>query len=182
MPVRTVEPAGPKLHDPDVALAAGGDVHAFERLYRTHVARVYTLGRRMLGPTLAEDVTQEVFVRVWQRLHTFRGESSFSTWLRKVALNVALTRRAELLRDRERLQGGDDLIDKIAGRMHSPDQGLDFERALELLPEGARTVLVLFDVEGHRHEEIAGLLGIAVGTSKAQLHRARMLMRSHLES
>ena len=163
----------------DAALAASGDAHAFERLYRRHVNRVYNLVRRMLGED-AEDVTQEVLVRAWQKLGTFRGEAAFGTWLHRVAVNVILNRRTARGRWRrlfaEEPEGGIDL----PGRATSPAHGLDFESAMARLSPGARQVFVLHDVEGYRHEEIAGMLGINVGTSKSQLHYARMALRKTL--
>ncbi|HMV32349.1 MAG: RNA polymerase sigma factor [Gemmatimonadales bacterium] len=163
----------------DAALAASGDAHAFERLYRRHVNRVHNLVRRMLGED-AEDVTQEVLVRAWQKLGTFRGEAAFGTWLHRLAVNVILNRRTSRGRWRrlfvEEPEGG---LDR-PGRPASPSHGLDFETAMARLSPGARQVFVLHDVEGYRHEEIAGMLGISVGTSKSQLHYARMALRKTL--
>jgi RNA polymerase sigma-70 factor (ECF subfamily) len=162
---------------PDWSLAAAGDAHAFERLYRAHVARVHSLARRMAGEEAADDLTQEVFVRVWQKLWTFRGDAGFATWLHRLAVNHILSRRAALRRAEAREGGRDDLLDGIGGRMPRPGLRLDFETAISRLPEGARQVFVLYDVEGYTHEEVAGLMGISIGTSKSQLHRARMLLR-----
>src|SRR6185436_8756745 len=164
----------------DVALAAAGDVSAFERVYRTHLPRVHSLVRRMTGGRDTDEVTQDVFVRVWQKLGTFRGDSAFSTWLHRLAVNVVIERfRAETLR-RQRIREGDDIFDTIAAPFRSRDVSIDFESALAKLPDGAREVFVLHDVEGYKHHEIATLLGISPGTSKAQLHRARMMLRRHL--
>jgi RNA polymerase sigma-70 factor, ECF subfamily len=164
----------------DVALAAAGDVSAFERVYRTHLPRVHSLVRRMTGGRDTDEVTQDVFVRVWQKLGTFRGDSAFSTWLHRLAVNVVIERfRSETLR-RQRLREGDDLFETIAAPARSRDLSMDFEAALAKLPDGAREVFVLHDVEGYKHHEIASLLGISAGTSKAQLHRARMMLRRHL--
>ncbi len=164
----------------DVALAAAGDVSAFERVYHTHLARVHSLVRRMTGGRDADEVTQDVFVRVWQKLGTFRGDAAFSTWLHRLAVNVVIERfRSETLR-RQRLKDGDDLFDTIAAPTRSRDLSMDFETALAKLPDGAREVFVLHDVEGYKHHEIASLLDISAGTSKAQLHRARMMLRRHL--
>lgn len=165
----------------EVALAASGDAHAFERLYRTHVARVHSLVRRMLGDDDADEVTQDVFVRVWQKLGTFRGESAFGTWLHRLAVNVVLARRADLGTRRRRYHDDDEPLDLVSARSASPETTMDFEQALARLPDGARQVFVLHDVEGYRHEEIAGMLGLATGTSKSQLHRARMALRTHME-
>lgn len=163
----------------DAALAASGDAHAFERLYRRHVNRIHTLVRRMLGEQ-NDDVTQEVLVRAWQKLHTFRGESAFGTWLHRVGVNVILNRRSERTRFRQRfLEEPASGLD-TPGRSHSPALGLDFETAIARLPAGARRIFVLHDIEGYRHEEIAGLLSISTGTSKSQLHYARMALRRTL--
>jgi len=164
----------------DAALAASGDAHAYERLYRSHVARIHSLARRMISPDAADEVTQDVFVRAWEKLHTFRGESAFGTWLHRLAINVILGRRANLGIQRERYQEGDEVFETVSARPVTPELGMDFETAIGRLPKGARQVFVLHDVEGFKHEEIAGNLGISVGTSKAQLHRARMMLRRHL--
>src|SRR5256884_577049 len=164
----------------DTALAASGDPSAFERLYRSHVARVHTLVRRMLDADEADDVTQDVFVRAWEKLSTFRGEAAFGTWLHRLAINVILARRSSLGVQRERFEDGDASFESLATRAETPELGMDFEAAMGKLPKGARQIFVLHDVEGFRHEEIARDLGIAVGTSKAQLHRARMMLRKHL--
>ncbi len=167
----------------DVALAAGGDPRAFERLYRAQVARIHSLVRRMLGSEEATEVTQDVFVRAWQKLGTYRGEAAFGTWLHRLAVNVVLSRRAALGTRRDRfIADGEELLDRLPSRPPGHDAGLDFESAIATLPAGARQILVLHDVEGYRHEEIAGLLGVTTGTTKAQLHRARMLMRRQLEA
>jgi len=164
----------------DVALAAGGDVSAFERVYQAHLPRVHSLIRRMTGGRDTDELTQDVFVRVWQKLGTFRGDSAFSTWLHRLAVNVVIERfRSEALR-RQRLREGDNLFDTIAAPARSGDLSMDFETALAKLPDGAREVFVLHDVEGYKHHEIASLLEISAGTSKAQLHRARMMLRRHL--
>ncbi len=163
----------------DARAAAGGDRLSFERLYRRHVARIHSLARRMLGPDDADEATQDAFVRAWTKLAGFRGESAFGTWLYRLALNVCLARRAEVSRARRRFVA-DEELPELAGPAVRPEMRVDFARALEQLPDGAREVLVLHDVEGYKHEEIAGMLGINAGTSKSQLHRARMLMRTQL--
>jgi RNA polymerase sigma-70 factor (ECF subfamily) len=165
----------------DVALAGSGDATAFERLYRTHVARVHSLVRRMLDADEADDVMQDVFIRAWQKLSTFRGESAFGTWLHRLAVNVVLARRKSVGIERGRFIDKDDPLDGVSGRPHTPELSLDFEEALARLPEGARQVFVLHDVEGYRHEEIARMLGVVPGTSKSQLHHARMALRRHLD-
>ncbi len=178
---RSSGPPPPSRDAVEVALAASGDAHAFERLYRAHVARVHSLVRRMLGDEEADEVTQDVFVRVWQKLGTFRGESAFSTWLHRLAVNVVLARRADLGTRRRRFHDDDEPLELVSTRSASPETSMDFEQALTRLPDGARQVFVLHDVEGYRHEEIAGMLGLATGTSKSQLHRARMALRNHME-
>ncbi len=165
----------------DVSLAAAGDRRAFERVYRTHVDRVYALCTRMLGDrTLAEEVTQDVFVRVWEKLPGFRGESAFSTWLHRVAVNVVLSRRKALGVHQARTTDDDEAQALAASRPVSVGDRLDLEAAIAGLPPGARRIFVLHDVEGFTHEEIGDQLGITPGGSKAQLHRARMLLRAAL--
>jgi RNA polymerase sigma-70 factor, ECF subfamily len=165
----------------DTALAASGDASAFERLYRTHVARVHTLVRRMLDSDEADDVTQDVFIRAWQKLSTFRGESAFGTWLHRLAVNVVLARRKTVGIERGRFIADDQPLEQATGKRETLELSLDFEEALAQLPECARQVFVLHDVEGYRHEEIARMLGVVPGTSKSQLHHARMALRRHLE-
>ncbi len=162
----------------DVARAAAGDMAAFERLYRSHVARIHSLVRRMAGPGEADDLTQDIFLRAWSRLGTFRGESAFGTWLHRLAVNIVVERLRSPAA-RLRWVDDDDLLQGVAPH-GSPGVRIDLEAALEQLPPGARGVFVLHDVEGHTHQEIATMLGVAVGTSKAQLHRARMLLRRSL--
>jgi len=164
----------------DVALAAAGDASAFERLYRTHVGRIHSLTRRMLGSHEAEEVTQDIFVRTWQKLGQFRGESAFSTWLHRLAVNVVIERRRTFAINRERMADDASALDFVTVAPAPSDLTMDFEHAIEQLPAGAREILVLHDVEGYKHREIASMLGIATGTSKRQLHRARMLMRRYL--
>lgn len=164
----------------DAALAASGDAAAFERLYRAHVARVYSLARRMTGAEEADELTQDVFVRTWEKLDTFRGDAAFGTWLHRLAVNVILGKRAVMGRDRKRLRG-DESMEHLRSRTETPDLSVDFEAAIERLPEGAKQVFVLHDVEGYKHKEIAEMLGVTDGTSKAQLHRARMALRQYVE-
>lgn len=164
----------------DAALAAAGDTRAFERLYRSHVARVHSLARRMIGDELADEVTQDVFVRVWQKLGTFRGEAAFSTWLHRVAINVILGRRKKLGKRRERFVDGEKVFWRMETRSKPREATIDLEGALQKLPDGAQQIFVLHDVEGYKHDEIAEMLGITSGTSKSQLHRARMLLRDHM--
>ena len=177
--LQTTDAPAPDADAVDAALAASGDAHAFERLYRRHVSRIHTLVRRMLGEE-NDDITQEILVRAWRKLHTFRGESAFGTWLHRVGVNVILTRRAERSRFRQRFLEEPEAGLDAPARHASPAMGLDFETAMAGLPPGARQIFVLHDVEGYRHEEIAGMLGIAAGTSKSQLHYARMALRRTL--
>jgi RNA polymerase sigma-70 factor (ECF subfamily) len=165
----------------DATLAASGDSRAFERLYRAHVARIHSLARRMAGPEHAEDLTQDVFVRAWEKLGTFRGDAAFGTWLHRLAINLILTRRGRIGVERRRMVDDVSAVDRLHARPARPDLTVDFETAIGGLPDGAREIFVLHDVEGYKHGEIGELLGIATGTSKAQLHRARMLLRRHLQ-
>ncbi len=166
----------------DVLLAKGGDERAFERLYRRHSPRIYNLARRMLGEDHAADGTQTVFIRCWTKLETFRGESQFSTWLHRLAVNVFLGERGNLGHQRQRFMEDDSALEVLPGKKAaSVEFSMDFEEAVQKLPAGMRTVFVLYDVEGYTHEEIGQQLGIATGSSKAALHRARMALRKHLE-
>ena len=166
----------------DAALAAAGDVRAFGRLYRAHVARIHSLVRRMMGPDHADDVTQDVFVRAWNKLATFRAEAAFGTWLHRLAVNVILARRTTLGTERGRYDDSQDALEVVPSRPGAGvELSVDFEQAMGRLPDGARQVFVLHDIEGYRHEEIADMLGIVEGTSKSQLHHARMALRKHLE-
>ena len=166
--------------DSDVASAARGDSSAFERLYRSHVARIHSLTRRMLGTHEADEVTQDVFVRAWQKLGQFRGESAFATWLHRLAINVVIERRRSFAIHRGRIADDPSALDLVTVAPARADLAVDFEAAVGQLPSGAREIFVLHDVEGYKHREIAERLDITAGTSKRQLHRARMLMRKHL--
>ena len=164
----------------DVARAAAGDVRAFERLYRAHLPKVHSLVRRMTSGRDADEITQDVFVRLWQKIASFRGDAAFGTWLHRLAVNVVIERfRADSTR-RQRHHDGEAIFDTLAAPLRSGDLSMDFETALAKLPDGAREIFVLHDVEGYKHHEIATLLEISAGTSKAQLHRARMMLRRHL--
>jgi RNA polymerase sigma-70 factor, ECF subfamily len=168
----------------DVALAAGGDRQAFERLYRTHASRVYSLCTRMSGSrSMGEELTQDVFVRTWEKLPQFRGESAFSTWLHRLAVNVVLNARKIEGKQASRTDEndvGDERWD-VGARAPMHIERMDLTDAIAKLPAGARRIFVLHDVEGYKHEEIAELCGITSGGSKAQLHRARLLLREALE-
>lgn len=166
----------------DAALAAAGDGVAFERLYRRHAGRVNALACRMSGARDADDLIQEVFVRAWQKLHLFRGESAFGTWLHRLAVNLIVERFRNATARRAGLHDGDDgVMDVLQARPSRPDVALGLEAAIQHVPPGAREIFVLHDIEGYRHTEIAALLGVATGTSKAQLHRARMILRELLK-
>ena|ERR1043166_3656875 len=180
------QPSLSPLPDPDVALATAGDRRAFERLYRANVNRVYSVCARMVvDRTRAEELTQDVFVRAWDKLHLFRGESSFSTWLHRMAVNVVLNARKADGRLRSKFEEQDevaglDALPAASSAMIGAGEMLDIEAAIARLPAGARRVFVLHDVEGFKHEEIAQQLGVTTGATKAQLHRARMLLRGYL--
>jgi len=165
-----------------VRQAQAGDLPAFEQLHRENVRRVYALCFRLCGEaSLAEELAQDVFVRAWQKLGSFRGESAFSSWLYTLTLNVALSERRSRRRRASRIVATDDpTVFEKPGDTRRPEVGLDIERAMDVLPPGARAVFVLHDIEGYRHQEIAELTGVATGTSKAQLHRARRLLREVL--
>ena len=180
---RAVPVGGPGGNETDVALAAAGDRRAFERLYRAHLNRVFSLCMRMCADRgRAEELTQDVFVRAWEKLGSFRGESAFTTWLHRLAVNVVLNARKVDGRDRSRYGSIDDegADNYAAPATAPPGTRMDLEAAIAKLPPGARKVFVLHDVEGFKHEEIADMFGVTVGACKAQLHRARMLLRRSL--
>lgn len=178
----TVRTEPPVADTEDVALAVAGDAEAFERLYRRHAARIHTLCLRMVGPEWAEEVTQDVFVRAWEKLDLFGGRSTFGTWLYRLAINVCLGHRTKVGRWRGRFRSDEAALAGAAGRRGQADHRLDLARALDRLPTGAREVFVLHDVEGYKHREIGDMLGIAEGTSKSQLHEARMTLRQYLKA
>lgn len=175
--------SAPERADSDIiALAQSGDTAAFEQLYRENVGRVYAVCLRMTrDKSQAEDLTQEAFIRAWQKLKSFRGESAFSTWLHRLTVNLTLThlRSRSRRNEREVLTGDYQAFDK-KGRPPVPRERVDLEAAIGALPEGARRVFVLYEIEGYRHQEIADMMGIASGTTKAQLHRARKMLREAL--
>jgi RNA polymerase sigma-70 factor, ECF subfamily len=165
-----------------VRAAQSGDLASFERLYRSTVGLVHAVCLRMAGNApLAEELTQDVFVRAWKRLATFRGDSAFGTWLTRIAVNVALSERRERRRREAKIMLVDDL-EPFAAPVPAGRAGetVDLERAIASLPPQARHVFVLHDVQGWEHAEIARHTGLAVGTSKAHLHRARRLLREVL--
>lgn len=172
-----------------VRAAAAGDARAFEQLYRRHVGRIRGLCWRLVNgdDKRADQATQDAFVRAWEKLGSFRGDSQFSTWLHRLTVNLVLgeyrlMRRWVTFEDVAEEAGDDgDGIAMAEQPQQQVADHMDLERALARLPPGARSVLLLHDVEGYQHDEIAELTGIAVGTSKAQLHRARKLMRGFLQ-
>jgi RNA polymerase sigma-70 factor (ECF subfamily) len=166
-----------------VVAATDGSAAAFERLYRCHAPRVHALCLRMTGNVAtAEDCTQEAFVQAWRNLARFETRSSFGTWLHRIAVNTVL----QLVRRRQEALGQGDSIELEVAEVladplaDDPGRSRDLEAGIASLPPGARHVLVLVGLYGHSHEEAAQLLGIAVGTSKAQLHRARALLSARL--
>jgi RNA polymerase sigma-70 factor (ECF subfamily) len=164
------------LDEPLVRRAQQGDRSAFELLYRNHVGRVYALALRMSGSAArAEELTQEVFVRTWHRLPSFRFDSSFGTWLHRLATHAII----DELRKQQRRDKGRETRTEAPRRAH--DASLDLDRAICQLPDKARQVFVLHDVEGFKHTEIAQMMGITEGTARGQLHRARALLREALE-
>lgn len=177
--------------DPTVQAAQRGDDAAFAALYDAHAPRVYGLCLRLSGdPSAASDLVQDVFVRVWERLASYRGESAFSTWLHRVAVNTVFESGRSSRRRSLRVAIDADLRGMSLGadqqrfdapaRSIDPGLAMDLEQAIALLPPGARAVFLLHDVEGYAHAEIGAQLGIAEGTSKAHLFRARRLLRGAL--
>ena len=166
-----------------VRQAQARDMQAFERLYRQHVGRVHAICLRMTANvTRAEEMTQKAFLTVWEKLPHFRGESAFSSWLHRIAVNTVLADFRAESRRRQRVFGTEDpAVFETAPRAPSVGIRLDLEQAIAGLPPQARTIFVLHDVEGWQHNEIARELGVATGTSKAQLHRARKLLQEALQ-
>ena len=165
-----------------VGRARSGDVEAFGQLYDVYRGRIHALCLRMSADRgRAEDLTQDTFVRAWQKLGSFRGESRFYTWLHRLGVNVVLGDMRSRGRWEEPLVSGEDaLVREPAASERDGSQGVDLERAISTLPPKARSIFVLYDVEGYRHREIAELTGLSEGTSKAHLHRARRLLRKAL--
>jgi RNA polymerase sigma-70 factor, ECF subfamily len=171
-----------------VARAKGGNVEAFEALYRRHGGRVHALCLRLTADAhRAAELTQDVFVRAWDGLPAFRGDSAFGSWLHRIAVNASLMSRRSDQRRTSRISLAEDLATTTTS---APDaivaprdveSAIDLERALRSLPAGARAAFVLHEIEGYTHEEIAGLTGIAAGTVRAQLHRARRLLMEALD-
>jgi RNA polymerase sigma-70 factor (ECF subfamily) len=163
--------------DLDARAAARGDLAAFERLHRATVARVYTLARRLLGAAQAEEATQEVYLRAWRSLASWRGEASVTTWLHTLARNTLINLAARPETPASSTQAE---LEARAAPATPAGLRLELEEAIAALPPGARTVFVLHDVEGLAHGEIAARLGVTTGTTKSQLHRARLLLRAAL--
>jgi RNA polymerase sigma-70 factor (ECF subfamily) len=164
--------------------AGGGDLAAFEELYRRHFRRVYSLCLRMTAsPEEAEDLAQETFIQLFNKIGSFRGDSAFTTWLHRMTVNQVLMHfRRRKSRPEYTTTEGETPVQIVQGtenqnKMPVVDR-IALEDAITKLPPGYRAVFVLHDVEGHEHNEIAGMLGISEGTSKSQLHKARLKLRS----
>ena len=168
--------------------AGKGDMAAFEELYRRHNRRVYSVCLRMThNVSEAEDLTQEVFIQLFRKIGSFRGDSAFTTWLHRLTVNQVLMHfRKRSVKLEKTTEEGDTPIQIVTGS-ENPDRmpiidRISLDRATSQLPPGYRSVFILHDVEGHDHEEIAKILGVAVGTSKSQLHKARMKLRRLLRT
>ncbi len=174
---------GPSAESELIRRAKTGDLAAFEELFRLNQGRIYALCLRMVAdPGRAEDLTQDSFVRAWQKLGSFRAQSAFGTWLHRLAVNVVLGD----MRSRKRWESRTSDLETAepvlaAKRRRDPVAAVDLEQAIAGLPQQARRVFVLHDVEGYKHREIADMIGLAEGTSKAHLHRARNLLRKVLK-
>lgn len=165
-----------------VRRARAGELEAMRQLYERHASRVYTVVRRLAGDDdLAADLAQDAWTSAFEKIGDFRGDAAFGTWVHRIAVNTALTRLRQAARRRDLEQGFDG-----SSTLGNPDRWpaaaatdrVTVQRALDLLPNGYRSVLWLHDVEGYTHEEIGARLGIAVGTSKSQLSKARAKMRA----
>ena len=175
-----------------IHLAQQGDAAAFEHLYQSHSRRVYALCLRMVGnPTEAEDLTQEAFLQMYRKLQTFRGESSFSTWLHRVTVNIVLMKLrrkkpAEVSleenteRDEESPSPRSE-FGQVDLRLTGSIDRINLQRAIDQLPPGFKAIFILHDVQGYKHNEIGGILGCSTGNSKSQLHKARMRLRALLK-
>jgi len=175
-----------------IRLAQQGDAAAFERIYRLHSRRVYALCLRMVGsPPEAEDLAQEAFLQLFRKISTFRGESAFSTWLHRLAVNVVLMKLRKKTLVETPLEDPIDHEDEATSprkEMGAPDllltgsiDRVNLERAIEQLPPGYKQVFVLHDIQGFEHNEIAGIMNCSIGNSKSQLHKARMRLRELLQ-
>ena len=172
--VASSEPADESLL---VDRARNNDYRAYEELYRLHIGRVFALCVRLLNDhDLAEDMAQEAFVQAWKNLSKFRGDSAFGSWLYRIATNTVLS----YLRKQKHFRNSLDIDDIELEYRETQDEQIGLEDASATLPEGARTVFLLYSLEGYTHDEISKMLKIAVGSSKAQLHRARQLLKEQL--
>ena len=173
-----------------IRLAQEGDAAAFERIFRSYSRRVYALCLRMVrNQTDAEDLTQEAFLQLFRKIHTFRGESVFSTWLYRVSTNVVLMRLRKKGLMEIPLENADEEEDSIRKEFGVPDlvlsgtiDRMNLDRAIGELPPGYRKAFMLHDVEGYEHHEIAEIMGCSIGNSKSQLHKARMQLRNLLQA
>jgi RNA polymerase sigma-70 factor (ECF subfamily) len=182
-----------ELTEPDaIRLAQRGDAAAFERIYRLHSRRVYALCLRMVGNTAeAEDLTQEAFLQLFRKIATFRGESAFSTWLHRLAVNVVLMKLRKKTLPATSLEETTEPDEETGGPRRdigAPDllltgsiDRVNLQRCIEQLPPGYKAVFVLHDIHGYEHNEIAGIMGCSIGNSKSQLHKARMRLRELLQ-
>jgi RNA polymerase sigma-70 factor (ECF subfamily) len=167
-----------------VARCQAGDVEAFAELYALHSARIFSLAARMAGsPETGEDLLQEIFLQAYRKIGGFKGDAAVGTWLYRLALNHCLdfvrSRQSKMEKATSSIDG-DDRAPALTARRESPAERIDLERAMQQLPPGCREVFVLHDVEGYEHKEIAAMLGIAEGTSKSQVFKARMKLRALL--
>src|SRR5438876_7704286 len=185
--VAAIETETPRTPDYELTQkAAEGDMKAFEELYQRHNRRVYSLCLRMTGNVVeAEDLSQEVFIQLFRKIGSFRGESAFTTWLHRLTVNQVLMHfRKRGVRMEQTTEEGEmqDVVQAGSERPHAMPvvDRIALDKAIAQLPPGYRAVFVLHDIEGHEHEEIARMLGVSVGTSKSQLHKARMKLRGLL--
>lgn len=187
---KPLKPDAPSLKDA-IRLAQQGDAAAFETIYQLHSSRVYALCLRMIGdPTEAEDLTQEAFLQLFRKIHTFRGESAFSSWLHRLTANIVLMRfrkkrpvpvsLEEMIRPDDEQNRATFEIGALDPRLSGLFDRLNLHDALEQLPEGYKSMFLLHDVHGYEHNEIASILGCSVGNSKSQLHKARKRLRELL--
>jgi RNA polymerase sigma-70 factor, ECF subfamily len=187
---KPLKPDAPSLKDA-IRLAQQGDAAAFETIYQLHSSRVYALCLRMIGdPAEAEDLTQEAFLQLFRKIHTFRGESAFSSWLHRLTANIVLMRfrkkrpvpvsLEEMLRPDDEQNRATFEIGALDPRLSGLFDRLNLHEALEQLPEGYKSMFLLHDVHGYEHNEIASILGCSVGNSKSQLHKARKRLRELL--
>lgn len=174
--------SGARIRDErDDIARAKTDPNAFEELYRAHIGKVYGLCLRMTGnPSEAEECAQEAFIQAWKKLDQFRGRSSFATWIHRVAVNVVLGRIRKSRREQDRIREAEQIA-PVRETIGDSGELRDLEHAMNELPTGARHVFVLHAVYGYSHDETGEMLGIAAGTSKAQLHRAKRLLAQQLE-